>query len=62
MQQQSIQFGVPDEFRQNIRDGIFSIITEIDPPLKKQQFSLAITPMRAALKSSGVRLTVSSVH
>jgi len=52
MQQQSIQFGVPDEFRQNIRNGIFSIITEIDPPLKKQQFSLAITPMRAALKAA----------
>lgn len=60
MQQQSIQFGVPDEFRQNIRNGLFSIITEIEPPLKKQQFSLAITPMRAALKAAAGSNSVAS--
>ncbi len=52
MQQPSIQFAVPDQFRQNIRGGCFSLLTELPSPLKSQQFSLAITPMRAALKAA----------
>lgn len=50
MLQPSIQFAVKDQFRENIRNGKFSLMTELNTPLKSQQFSLAITPMRASQK------------
>ena len=51
---------VPNNFRQNLRNGRFSILVETATPLKSQEFSLAITPLRNSLKAAGQQELISS--
>ena len=51
---------VPNIFRQNLRNGKFSVLVETVTPLKSQDFSLAITPLRNALKATSQQEIISS--
>ncbi|MCK5834752.1 MAG: methylenetetrahydrofolate reductase C-terminal domain-containing protein [Lentisphaeria bacterium] len=51
---------VPNNFRPNLKNAKFSILVEAASPLKSQEFSLAITPLRNTLKASGQNELISS--